>query len=343
MRIAFRVDASNSIGTGHLMRCIELANTLIDVNIYSVFITSEDALSKSILETSELKFITLDTLTLDTLTLEQDAIQTKRILHSEKIDVLLVDHYQVNLDWQSHVKAKNLIIIDDLANRPHLCDLLIDTSDQQKLELYKKLTKHNCECLIGPKYAIIRDEFLTSQTSNIEYDIFICFGGSDPDKYTFSSLKTLAKKSYTGKICAVVGQGYNGFSLLQIWVKQSNLNIHLFQDPNNLAQLMAQSELIISAAGSMLFEAASLAKKIIMIKTDDNQIDNIKLFLKNQAALESDIINLNDVIIEIKNTKINLTQYSKKLCDGQGKFRISKAIKRLMEKNSNLKEVNRCK
>ena len=91
---------------------------------------------------------------------QKDAEETRIIIGDKKVDCLIVDHYSIDMKWESAMRSScdHLMVIDDLANRPHDCDLLLDQNFDEGYK-YSDLVPSNCLLLIGPRYALLRDEF----------------------------------------------------------------------------------------------------------------------------------------------------------------------------------------
>lgn len=320
MQLAIRTDANELIGAGHLMRCLELANTLAEKNIEIRFIVKESALAKSLLKSQLVSYLKVSTA-------NNGLEETNQILEKYNIKSILIDHYEIDIQWEQQLIADYIVIIDDLADRAHLCNLLIDTASESRLSAYKKLVPKQCKLLLGPKYGIIRDEFIRKlNDEHLAYDIFICFGASDPQNNSFASLYELDIRQYKGKICLTTGLGYAHGKTLKSLIENTNLNITWHQAPPNLADLMYQSKVIITAPGSMLFEAASMGKSIIMIKTAENQNGNIELFELNEAAILSTVSNIYSCIQIIEDKSKILALKAKAISDGKGKYRIAHCI-----------------
>lgn len=327
MQLAIRTDANELIGAGHLMRCLELANTLAKKNIEIRFIVKESALAKSLLKSQLVSYLKVSTA-------NNGLEETNQILKQYNIKSILIDHYEIDIKWEEKVVADNVIIIDDLADRAHLCDLLIDTSSESRLNAYKKLVPKHSKLLLGPQFAIIRDEFLISQQTNENsYSIFICFGASDPNNYSLHSLIYLNSVEYKGVICLITGQGYYYKEELKMFLEQTELTISWHHAPTDLAKLMQLSKVIITAPGTMLLEAAVMGKPIIMIKTANNQDGNISLFQYKDSAILATIPKLAQSIALVEKMKDKLTSNAKKICDGKGKYKIANFIHTTLENN----------
>ena len=130
MPIAFRVDCSSKIGSGHLMRCIRLSKSLKknEKEIYFI-INKSDYLSeiRKLISKENLKLILINNKR-NNLSYKLDAKSTIKILKKKKIKKLIVDNYEIDSKWEKKVKkyTEKLIVIDDLANRKHYCDIIID-------------------------------------------------------------------------------------------------------------------------------------------------------------------------------------------------------------------------
>lgn len=328
MQLAIRTDANELIGAGHLMRCLELADTLAEKNIQIRFIVKESDLAKSLLKNKLVNYLKLS--------VKNNGLEeTNQILEKYNIKNILIDHYEIDLNWEEKVVANNVIIIDDLADRAHLCDLLIDTASESRLSAYKKLVPKHSKLLLGPQFAIIRDEFLLSQQTNENtYDIFICFGAADPNNYSLHSLRHLNSVEYKGVICLITGQGYYHKEELKIFLEQTKLTISWHHAPTDLAKQMQLSKMIITAPGTMLLEAAVMGKPIIMIKTANNQDGNISLFQFKESAILATIPKLEQSIELVEQIKDKLTSNAKKICDGKGKYKIANFIHTILENNT---------
>ncbi len=175
MKIAIRVDASFQIGTGHFMRCLTLADTLKQRGAEIRFICRylpdylQDSLRKSGYEFKLLTSVSTEVVEGDLVhsswlgTCQHiDAQDSVHALSDSKWDWLIVDHYALDAQWESAVRAvsKKILVIDDIADRLHDCDLLLDQNYYANMDSrYKGKVPLYCRLLLGPRYALLRDEF----------------------------------------------------------------------------------------------------------------------------------------------------------------------------------------
>lgn len=336
-KIAFRVDASSQIGAGHMMRCIELCRVLDKKNYTTTFISKDSRLSRSLLKNIKNKsFIRYHNMF-------EDIKKSQRIIRNKKINALIIDSYLHDENWEKAINIKKLIAFDDTPKKRHFVDMLIDMGSKKRKIKYKKLLPKSTEIVIGTEYRILRDEFI-KKTKPIEnpYDVFICFGGSDNDNFTEKSTNELLKIKSKLKIVIILGPGYNQNNIYRIKNKldASHHEFTVIHDCTNISEQMNQSKIIITAPGGMAFEAASLGKDIILIKSEENQQDNILLFKSLNAAFISSVETLSENISNIIKTNGSslMAMQANKLCDGKGKYRLANKIIHLVEKNN----ANKC-
>lgn len=297
LKIVFRCDASIQMGSGHVMRCLTLANALREKGAEITFVCREhpghlfeqiEASSHKLLRlpasTSSSGGALAHALWLGT-TQEQDARQTTEALKSMgHIDWLIVDHYALDIEWETAMRAstKRIMVIDDLADRVHDCDMLLDQNYYRDIEgRYKKLTPPHCRKLLGPKYALLRPEFreayskLKVRDGNIKR-IFIFFGGGDPTNETGKTLQAIQHLGQTDiAVDVVIGSANPHYEKIAN-LCAGLLKTKLHRQVNNIADLMASADLAIGAAGSATWERCLLGLPTIILILADNQREAAK-------------------------------------------------------------------
>ncbi|GFZ77938.1 hypothetical protein GCM10010978_19450 [Compostibacillus humi] len=299
MNVCIRTDASIEIGSGHVMRCLTLADELQKENHNIFFICRElkgdlidfiKAKGYSVYKlvnsySGNVPFITKHSHWL-TVPWSQDAEQSIAVLRNKKVDWLVVDHYAIDYHWERKIRpyVQRMLVIDDLADRRHECDLLLDANYFPHTdERYKDLVPGNCRTLLGPGYALLRDEFKqhTPQFRRELKRILVFMGGSDPDNETLKVIQGFQLlKNNAIEMDVVVGKLNKNRDLIKKMCHQSP-NIYFHYDIQNISELMARADLAFGAGGSTTWERCSLGLPACVITIAENQ----KNITKHLAAI----------------------------------------------------------
>ena len=339
--IFIRVDSSTKIGYGHFMRCMALADTL-QKNFEINFITR--SLEGSLISDIQKKGFGIFQFysNSEKINEKNDAQKTISLIkkHSGSKNILIVDNYQLSKKWETDVKpfVHKLIVIDDLSNRSHNCDLLIDQNLHTKVNgLYKGLIPSNCVKLIGPKFSMIRKEFrmmrksVKPRTFPIK-KILVSFGGSDTKNQTSVALNSIKKMNGKINVDVVVGKANKCKKTLKIFCNK-NKHFTYYEQIDNIADLMLSSDLSIGSSGSTTWERCSLGLPAIVSISSNDQRDTANSLSKKKC-----VINLGDVkkvkessyinaITNLKKNDLrNMSKNSMSLVDGNGTQRIFKHI-----------------
>ena len=332
-----RVDSSPEIGIGHMMRCLTLAQELKNNFDKIIFLTQKDSgdfIGTIMKNKCEVIFI-------PTTNNDLDIIKNLITAYSENKNFLLIDHYDIDSNFESSLKNifERIFVIDDLANRKHDCDLLIDQNYYRDLnQRYEKLIQNGTIALLGPKYAIIRAEFRKINKKAIKKNsqikkILVSFGGSDPTNECKKALDALCSIGNSKFEIVVVAGIYNHKfeQLKKLYEKYSNIKI--YRHVNDLSRLMLNSDLFIGAGGTTTWERFYMGLPSIVTIISDDQKESIE-FLSDMGH----IINLGLAKNVTSKTYIqtlqktnsdlmyNMSLHNQKLVDGNGSNRIKKQI-----------------
>jgi UDP-2,4-diacetamido-2,4,6-trideoxy-beta-L-altropyranose hydrolase len=209
-----------------------------------------------------------------------DAKNTLEVLTGmPKLAWLLVDHYALDTRWEQQMRpfTDKIMVIDDLADRPHDCDLLLDQNQYEGLERrYDGLVPDRCERLLGPRYALLRPEFAAARKTLRHRDgrvrrIFVFFGGSDLSNETAKALEAIRLLNRTEIVVDVVVGASNpkGDQIREICQGMPNTCFHL--QVGNIAELMALADLAIGAGGTTTWERCCLGLPTLALVLADNQ------------------------------------------------------------------------
>jgi len=292
MNVVFRVDASMVIGIGHVTRCLTLADTLRTRGIQCQFICREhtghllsllnDArmsvavLSAPVNSRAEVRDKYASWLGA---TQGEDAKQSVRALEGMRPDWIVVDHYALDVEWEQHLRphAEQLMVIDDLADRVHDCDLLLDQNFSVRGEgRYSGLVPEHCNVLLGPSFALLRPEYRAckkaSKASGRELKrVFVFFGGSDPSNLTKLALETLSQERWH-KIGVDIVVGANYLYRQELERQAADRPGTIIHGPcRHLAKLLARADLAIGAGGVTTWERMCVGVPSIVVNVAENQ------------------------------------------------------------------------
>lgn len=289
--IIFRVDGSIEIGTGHVMRCLTLAHRFKKEGEQVAFIcrgTENDCIE--LIEQQDFFVYELPSYEGSLWTYvadywKKDAEETIEILRQYSVEKLIIDHYSIDIKWEKVVRpfTKEIMVIDDLANRQHDCDTLLDQNFYLNMETrYDGLIPHTATLLLGPSHALLREEFIEAKNQIKSFNgrverVFIFFGGSDPTNETEKVLSAIIPiiERYNLEVDVVVGN--NNPKKKQI--KEISLTcdqIHFHCQINNIAELMAKADLAIGAGGATVWERTFLFLPSMVISVAENQLEIAK-------------------------------------------------------------------
>jgi UDP-2,4-diacetamido-2,4,6-trideoxy-beta-L-altropyranose hydrolase len=315
MHIVFRVDASLQIGSGHIMRCLTLADALSRRGATCSFIcrphkghllaliAERGHRASALAELPTGKKLNLkgaahaDWLGTDIVIDAQDTQQELNNLASGKlVDWLVIDHYALDKRWEIALKAKSkrIMVIDDLADRSHSCDLLLDQTFGRQAADYIPLVSDGCELLCGSQYALLRPEFaalrqysLTRRSRPALKELLITMGGVDKDNITGAVLRRLKQSSLPEacRITVVAGQTSPWLTDIQNLAAEMPWPTRVLVGVTDMAQLMSDSDFAIGAAGATSWERCCLGLPSIMLVVADNQLQVAKGLEEVGAAM----------------------------------------------------------
>jgi len=358
--IAIRVDASTRMGTGHVMRCLTLAKKLQQQNNQITFLCKRHKGNLiSFIQQQGFTVIALSPPIEDIenqiddkkwlgCTYQEDAKEvTKALAHYPWLDWLIVDHYSLDYRWEKLVKplTNKIMVIDDLANRKHCCNILLDQTLNRQKTAYQELVPRYCNLLLGADFMLLRDEFYLfrekakikrAKTTQIT-KILISLGGTDPDNITEQLLHWLIqiKDRFPNlQLQVVVSPISNYLSQLKTLIISHHW-IEIIVNPKSMAKLMFAADMAIGSSGATAWERCCLGLPSLTIISAKNQ-EKIAQSLSEQGASinlgnfnnlnVNKLIELLTHIIYEKNTYRNMVQQCFIGCDGLGALRVSNKI-----------------
>jgi UDP-2,4-diacetamido-2,4,6-trideoxy-beta-L-altropyranose hydrolase len=360
MNILIRTDSSITIGTGHLMRCLTLADALkkkgaevhficrdLQGNLSHIVKDHGHKLHLLPLPKNDFKLQADNPAHASWLEVswQEDLQDTQQITCSvtEKFDWFIVDSYALDYRWEQKMRAKanKIMVIDDLADRKHDCDLLLDQNYYQNLESrYDGLVPSACEKLLGPKYALLRQEFLQERNRLRWRDgsikrILIFFGGSDPSNETAKALEAVCMLNRQDiSVDVVVGSANPNKDIInELCAAMTNVAYHC--QVENMAQLMAKADLFVGAGGTTVWERCALTLPSMTTTIAKNQEKTISdmaesgylLFLgSSEAVLVESFYYALEIVLQSPWLLISFAQKMWHIVDGKGVKRVAPKI-----------------
>jgi len=282
--VVFRTDGGSHIGSGHVMRCLTLAQSLKAQGADVLFICREqpghlcDLITERGFAVERLAAIPGGAAA----DWADDARETRAALEAfmgSKADWLIVDHYLLDRRWEGALRASadRLMVIDDLCNRPHDCDVLLDQNLVADMhERYVDKLPASCRQLIGPKYALLHPDYARLREHVAPRRGAICrmlifFGGADSANLTERALDAfLALGRPDIEVDIVIGAGSrHGDAVRQKAEAHANIRVHAGLP--SLATLMSEADLAIGAGGSTHWERLCLGLPCLVVTLADNQ------------------------------------------------------------------------
>lgn len=327
-RIGFRTDATPGLGGGHVMRCLALAAELQQRGAEVLFFCVEGsaavapALARSGFAVHALA-------------------EAQSPIGNVGLDALVVDHYGLSADHESRFRnnAPVIAVIDDLADRMHDCDILLDTTAGRQADAYEALAP-GAEYLMGAGYALLRPAFVSLRAASLARHatggalnrILVSFGLTDPSRVTAVAAEALLATSTGACIDVVVRRDTAAWATLEPLAAHSQ-RLRLHDDPPELAELMATADLAVGGGGVTSWERCCLGLPAIVAELADNQRDNIAaLTAFGAAAPLQDTRNmaheLDAVVSRLSDAEARRTmsRAASRLCDGEGAHRVAAVI-----------------
>lgn len=347
MKVVFRVDASIQIGTGHLMRCVTLADALTAQGATCEFICREHP--GNLIAYVQSKGYNVHSLSMcsDTntdlshskwlgATQAQDAEVCAPLLSELQPDWFVVDHYALDKRWEAELTPyyRNLMVIDDLADRQHACDVLLDQNLGRTTNHYAHLVPTNCQMLLGSNYVILRPEFALQRAASLNRRkntqlgcILLCMGGVDKDNFTGRIIHTLDESTLPRsiKLDIIVGSQCPHINQIKELVASSRFESSVTVGAQDMAKRMCNSDLAIGAAGGTTWERFCMGLPSLLLSTAANQDTFLNVIKDSGAAKIVDLMDVSEAIDDLNRNATQLYEMSKRaalLIDGSGANRL---------------------
>ena len=299
-RVVFRVDAGVHIGAGHVMRCLSLATALRAFGSESLFVCrAHDGHLAALIEAQghpvhllpRMPDAPRDWLGADWPT---DAEQTLHAIDGLAPDWLVVDHYGIDSRWEARVgaAAQRRLVIDDLADRPHDADLLLDQNLQPGPARYAERLPARTRTLLGPRFALLRPQFARLRAARRlprgqGLQRLLAFAGGSDSTDLLSKVARAWQDlpaSRRPRLDLVVGRDSQNLSRLRdLAAGLPDCTLHV--QTAEMAALIAAADLMVTAGGSVNWERCCLGVPALVCETAANQHDNVHELSRARTAI----------------------------------------------------------
>lgn len=327
--------ASTQIGLGHAKRCLTLADHARTCG-YRVSLLidheAESLLAGHIHPETEIILLA-----------SPKATDIKAVLETTSgPHWLCLDRYDVSSEFEAACKTPKtrLLVIDDLADRNHDCDILVDQTIGRDQTDYQGLVADTTVLLTGSHYALLPDDFKIGRDvpDSLEgFDLLISLGGSDPQNVSLKVLKCLPETEKIKQVHLLIGSGYRHLEDLQGEIATCPYKLHIHHNITDVAGLLRGCDLAIGAGGTSALERCRMSLPTIFIEIADNQkqvIHNMVekgagLFLGPPEKLSKETLGQAFFKISTPEAYDRHIKACQKICDAKGAGRVLEEMNRL--------------
>lgn len=298
-----RVDSGRYIGVGHVARCLTLADALRRQGADVHFVSREHLGSASrLIEEAGFPLHRLPPGTERAAPAShrqwlgvpwaEDAGLTAACIAANigVADWLVVDHYAIDVQWENALRpyARRIMVIDDLADRPHDCDLLLDQGMRDE-NPYSDLLPAHAATLLGPTYALLRDEFREAHPGcRVRHGeinrLVVFFGGSDPTNETAKAVEALLSLGKPIEADVIVGLINPMKDQIEALCRESP-HLHFHCQVPNMARFLQEADLALGAAGISSWERLATGLPALVVAVADNQEENMMQLDRREMAI----------------------------------------------------------
>lgn len=331
--ILFRADGNPQLGSGHIMRCLSLADVFRDMGQNAVFVTADDWF----LETIQKRGYSSIVLHTKYDRMEDELGALLPLLRENCPRCILLDSYYVTPEYMVAIKSEfPLVYIDDLNMFDYPADLIINYMLYADKLDYPK----NKDYLLGPQYALLRKGFqnvprrrVSAQVSHV----LLSTGGADWERVALQCVQYLRDRPSNGITYHVVLGAMNRDAAEIELLADRCAHIVLYRNVSDMRSLMLQCDAAVSAGGTTLFELCACGIPTVTYILADNQIMNAAAFekaelmlcagdIRNDGQFAVRIFERLETLVRDRSLRLRMTERMQELMDGNGAIRLAKSI-----------------
>ena len=329
-----RADMNDTIATGHMMRCLAIAEAASEIGEDTTFITADET-PLELIQKKGYRNICLHTAWDH---MEEELDHLEKVIEEEKIQLLLIDSYYITKEYMKRLRQKiKTVYIDDLHTGIWDCDILINYAIYASKFHYER-DYSKTRIFLGCRYAPLRKEFVKERfkkeiLKNIQNVLFLT-GGTDPAGVSQDFVKSLIEQRgfLAINFHVICGRYHMNVEVLKKMAAQ-NPNIHIYQNVEHIEKFMKEADIAITAGGTTLYELAAFGVPIICYSMVDNQLDNVQWFSKEGIAeyvgdIRTPEFQIEDIFTRLRylagdmELRTKLSENGRNRIDGKGARRI---------------------
>jgi UDP-2,4-diacetamido-2,4,6-trideoxy-beta-L-altropyranose hydrolase len=337
--VIFRADATQAIGGGHVARCLALAEALTARGARCAFAVSAESRA-TVPALGRFAGPVFDVPPETAPARESEALARR---FPEGADWLVVDHYERDAAFEQSCRswARRILVIDDLADRPHDCDILLDQTSAARGAAYRSLVPPDCRLLVGPAYALLRPSFAqrrrfrSPRVADKIGRVFVSFGAVDARDHCSMALAALGQAGLAASVDVVIGSAAPHRSNVERAAAAVGFPVAIHTDVADMAALMAQADLAIGAAGVTSWERCVLGlPSIVVVAANNQRLAATELRARGAAVVlgEGDRVSAPDMAAAVQSLAVDasrrkaMSAAALAACDGLGAGRVAAAL-----------------
>jgi UDP-2,4-diacetamido-2,4,6-trideoxy-beta-L-altropyranose hydrolase len=335
-RAVIVANASVSVGGGHLRRCLVLGEALAAANWKVIAAVRDSTFAQMLIGSTQMIEVVA--------VMEYTAELLIKAL-PDGCDLLIVDHYGLDALFETDCRgwAGLILVIDDLADRKHNCDILVDQTPGREISAYKALVPASCQLLTGSRYALLHPNFAFMRnprrpTAEPVQRGLISFGATDPDDMTSVAIEAFQSSGLMVQLDIILGGGAPNIDRVKgAAANFTNGNGKVYVEVRDPASIVRHADIAIGAGGVSALERCCLGIPSLIVSIADNQMGNaLGIARAGGAAFAGEISDISCSILASKLLELAgdserrevMAACGRELCDGLGSSRIADLIDR---------------
>lgn len=339
--LILRADGSSQMGTGHVMRCLALAQGWQDSGDGGIFVMGTQAPAlEARLGAEGMEVVHMEAQAGS----EEDAIRTAALARQVSAPWVVVDGYHFGARYQEILKERGLrvLFIDDHAHAEHYyADLVLNQNIHAREPLYTKRESYT-QLLLGTRYVLLRREFLRwrewkRHVPHLARKVLVTMGGADPNCVTLKAIQALRQVQLPGlEVTVVIGPANEHCERQRQEVNSTAASFHFLQSVTTMSDLMAWADAAIAAAGSTSWELAFMGVPALLLVLAQNQAlaaqecaaRNLFRYLATGSSSTPDqlVAEINE-LLKNQAQRQKLSDDSRLLVDGLGAARVVRSLR----------------